>query len=99
MSRKATIIATATLVLAAPGCCWATSLQAGTFPWDTTLEALASYLTGPATHTLAWLAFGAAVVGYVIFGEAGPGVRQVVRIGVGITVALHAVQIMNFLFG
>jgi type IV secretory pathway VirB2 component (pilin) len=82
-----------------PHAVWAMSAQSGMLPWDGPLEAIAEYLVGPAVHTLAWIAFGAAAVAYAIRGECSDGVSRLLRMGVGITVALNAVRIVNFLFG
>ena len=49
-------------------------------------------------HTLAKLAFIAAATLYVITGNSNHGVRQFARAGFGLTFALEAVRLMNWLF-
>jgi type IV secretory pathway VirB2 component (pilin) len=78
---------------------WAMSGAAGALPWDGPLEAIADYLTGPATHTVARIALIAAALGYGLTGKNGTGVRTLLRVAIGLTLALNAVRIMNFLFG
>ena len=78
---------------------WAMSGPAVALPWDYPFEAIADYLTGPAIHTLAKLILIAAALGYAATGKSGEGVRYLFRVGIGLTIALHAASVMNFLFG
>jgi len=99
MRRFPTLIAADLVALVVPGTAAAYPAQAPVMPWDPTLSALTEYLTGPALHTIALLAFIAAAIGYSLGGKLDGGVGRLLRMGAGIVLALHAVQIMNFLFG
>lgn len=87
------------LSLVAPHPAWAMSAAAGALPWDGPLEAIADYLCGPATHTVAWVALIAAALAYALTGKYGAGVRSLLRVAIGLALALNAVRIVNFLFG
>jgi type IV secretory pathway VirB2 component (pilin) len=82
-----------------PAAGWARAAQTPVMPWDPTLYAVVDYLTGPALHAIAWLALIAAALDYALGGKLDGGVVRLFRMGVGLLLALHAVQIMNFLFG
>ena len=99
MRRFAFLLPAALGSLAGPGACWAHTVQPPVMPWDPTLCVVTDYLTGPALRTVAWLAFGAAAIGYALGGEVDGSVGRLLRMGAGIMLALHAVQIANFLFG
>lgn len=99
MRRFAVLLPASLGSLLCPAACWARTVQAPIMPWDPTLDAITDYLTGPALHTIAWLAFGAAAIGYALGGKVDGSVGRLLRMGAGIFLALHAVQIMNFLFG
>jgi len=83
------------IVLWIPRTAWAAPAD---LPWDRPLEAIADYLTGPAIYTLAKIALVVAALGYGITGKNGDGIRQLLRLGIGLAIALNAVRIMNFLF-
>jgi type IV secretory pathway VirB2 component (pilin) len=92
-------LATANLVPVLARSAAALAAQAPLMPWDPTLQAITDYLTGPALHTIAALAFIAAAIGYALGGKLDGGVGRLLRMGAGIVLALHAVQIVNLLFG
>ena len=73
--------------------------QTPVMPWDPTLYTILDYLTGPALHAIAWIAFIAAAIAYALGAEFDGGVRRLFRMGIGLLLASHAVRIMNFLFG
>jgi type IV secretory pathway VirB2 component (pilin) len=86
------------LVLTAAG--WVRAAQTPLMPWDPTLHTIVDYLTGPALHAIIWIAFIAAALDYALAGEFDRGgVRRLFRVGIGLLLASHAVQVMNFLFG
>jgi type IV secretory pathway VirB2 component (pilin) len=97
--RHFAILAAAHLVPLAPRTAATSAAQAPLMPWDPTLQAITDYLTGPALHTIAALAFIAAAIGYALGGKLDGGVGRLLRMGAGIVLALHAVQIVNLLFG
>jgi type IV secretory pathway VirB2 component (pilin) len=78
---------------------WVRVAQTPVMPWDSTLYTILDYLTGPALHTITWIAFIAAALAYALGAEFDGGVRRLFRMGIGLLLASHAVQIMNFLFG
>lgn len=80
------------------GLCWASSPTSEVMPWDRPLDMIVAYLTGPATHTLVKLAFISGAALYVITGNSNHAVRQLARAGFGLTFALEAVRLMNWLF-
>jgi type IV secretory pathway VirB2 component (pilin) len=84
-------------VLTAAG--WVRVAQTPVMPWDPTLHTIVDYLTGPALHAIIWIAFIAAAFDYALAGEFDRGVLRLFRMGIGLLLASHAVQIMNFLFG
>ena len=81
-----------------PGLCWASLPTSEVMPWDRPVDMIVAYLTGPATHTLAKLAFIAAATLYLITGDSNHGARQLARVGLGLTFALEAARVMNWLF-
>ena len=85
------------LVLTAGG--WVRAAQTPVMPWDPTLYRIVDYLTGPALHAMTWIAFIAAALSYALGAEFDGGVRRLFRMGIGLLLASHAVQIMNLLFG
>ncbi len=97
LARPFAALITARLALMLPGLRCAPSAMFVTLPWDRPLNLIAAYLTGPATHTLVKLAFIAAAALYVITGNSNYGVRQLARAGLGLTFALEAVRLMNWL--
>ena len=78
---------------------WVRVAQTPVMPWDPTLYTIFDYLTGPALHAITWIAFIAAALAYALGAEFDSGVRRLFRMGIGLLLASHAVQIMNFLFG
>ena len=85
------------LLLAAGG--WVPAAQTPVMPWDPTLYTILDYLTGPALHAISWIVFIAAALAYALGAEFEGGVRRLFRMGIGLLLASHAVQIMYFLFG
>ena len=98
MVRPFAAVLAGRFTLMLPGLCWASFTMFVTMPWDRPLDMIVAYLTGPATHTLVELAFIAAATLYVITGNSNHGVRQLARAGFGLTLALEAVRLMNWLF-
>jgi type IV secretory pathway VirB2 component (pilin) len=93
---RASRLSTGLLVaLSIPRTVWAAPVA---LPWDRPLEAIADYLTGPAIYTLAKIVLLVAALGYGITGKNGEGIRHLLRVGIGLAIALNAVRIMNFLF-
>jgi type IV secretory pathway VirB2 component (pilin) len=78
---------------------WVRAAQTPVMPWDPTLYTILDYLTGPALHAITWIAFIAAALAYALGVEFDGGARRLFRMGIGLLLASHAVQIMNFLFG
>jgi len=52
-----------------------------------------------ALHAIICIAFIVAALDYTLAGQFEGGVRRFFRLGIGLLLASHAVQIMNFLFG
>lgn len=75
------------------------AVQIPVMPWDPALYTIVDYLTGPALHGIISIAFIAAALAYALGAEFDGGVRRLFRMGIGLLLASHAVQIMNFLFG
>jgi len=89
----ATAVAVTTAALQ-PASSWATPGAA--FPWDAPLEALQQTLTGPVAHSLVAMSFIGAIFAYAIAGDSQVA-RRLARAGLGVSVALGVLWVMNYL--
>jgi type IV secretory pathway VirB2 component (pilin) len=72
---------------------WATPGAA--FPWDAPLEALQQTLVGPVAHSLIAMSFIGAIFAYAIAGDSQVA-RRLARAGLGVSVALSVLGLMNY---
>lgn len=89
------IAATAVAAVALqPASSWAAT--AAEFPWDESLGALQQALIGPVAHTLIGVSFVGAVFVYAIAGDSEIA-RRLAKAGLGVSVALGVLRLMNYL--
>jgi len=89
----ATAVAVTTAALQ-PASSWATPGAA--FPWDAPLEALQQTLVGPVAHSLIAMSFIGAIFAYAIAGDSEIA-RRFAKAGLGVSVALGVLRLMNYL--
>ena len=65
-------------------------------PWDQPLEALQAALIGPVAHSLIAMSFIGAVFVYAIAGDSDIA-RRLAKAGLGVSVALVLLRLMNYL--
>lgn len=92
--KRFLIAATAATAVLWPAPSWAKT-DSG-LPWDQPLEALQAALIGPVAHSLIAMSFIGAIFAYAIAGDSQVA-RQLARAGLGVSVALGVLWVMNYL--
>jgi type IV secretory pathway VirB2 component (pilin) len=88
------VTATAAALALWPAPSWART-DSG-LPWDEPLGALQQALIGPVAHSLIGMSFIGAIFAYAIAGDSDIA-RRLAKAGLGVSVALVLLQLMNYL--
>ena len=86
-------VATAAATVFSPSLCWAAGQ---TLPWDSTLNAVQSFVAGPLAQSVIVISAVLAILGFTLVGDSELS-RRLVKAVIGTGAALLAVRLLNYL--